>query len=582
MTERHPGLLELLESFSKLLNTGDGSDFTLSSKNGQTWRLHRVIVCPRSEHFSRALNAGFKESNTQDIVIPEEPILVWMLIRYLYTLDYTTDNEADAKAYPTELEDLEIHAHLYVMADIYRISSLKLIALTKLETAYWQARILEKRKHGRLSDMHIQRFLSLVGYIYENTPTMIPSTTENFDLRGLVCRLLLHYATDFEQFSQQGRFKELVSSDPDFALDNIRFQSLTNSAVHLTKTTMLNFVKQSLRKPVNRPRKRELVSIAMGPLDNYEQLHPEVEELVKRNLELFESGKYSDFIVRCGSYEWKLHSQIVCPRSNFFDRCLYSDFKVAILPFLCLSFICYPKLCKQESSTRVIDLKDENPELVHLMVKYFYALHYSIPDGSPLNEIVSPFIHAEMYFMADKFGINALKAAALANFRLLFPPFHDCYNAGSKAKWFSITSQLTESMLQLIPYVYENTVSVEDPLKEAMVMELCQDLEDWYMQDGFRSLLIQIPQFGADIIKCSLELKTEWREDLQRREWRAIFGDFAVDTIPGIGEPSDWSSDEGPAPIWRWGGEDEKEELRMAQRGLEYHHLNKSWRWRNE
>ncbi|KAL9043268.1 MAG: hypothetical protein Q9214_003540 [Letrouitia sp. 1 TL-2023] len=226
MSERHLGLHELLESFSKLLTTGERSDFTLSSQNGQKWRLHSVIVCPRSEHFSRALNAGFKESNTKDIVIPEEPILVWMLIRYLYTLDYSMETEADAKAYPTELGDLEIHAHLCVMADIYQISSLRLVALAKMETAYWQARMLEKQKHGQLSDKHIQRFLSIVGYIYENTLVMIPSTIEHFDHRSLACRLLLHYATDFEQFSRQGRFKELVSGISDFALDIIRFQSL--------------------------------------------------------------------------------------------------------------------------------------------------------------------------------------------------------------------------------------------------------------------------------------------------------------------------------------------------------------------
>ncbi|KAI4163070.1 MAG: hypothetical protein LQ342_003388 [Letrouitia transgressa] len=226
MTERHPGLHELLESFSKLLTTGEGSDFSLSSKNGQIWRLYSVIVCPRSEHFSRALKAGFKESNSKNIVIPEESILVWMLIKYLYTLDYSTDNEVDAKAYPTELGDLEIHAHLYVMAEIYQIFSLKLVALAKMETAYWQVRMLEKQKHGQLSGKYIQRFLSIVEYIYENTPTMLTSTNENCDLRGLACRLLLHYATDFEQYSQQGRFEELVSSISDFALDIIRFQSL--------------------------------------------------------------------------------------------------------------------------------------------------------------------------------------------------------------------------------------------------------------------------------------------------------------------------------------------------------------------
>lgn len=173
--------------------------------------------------------------------------------------------------------------------------------------------------------------------------------------------------------------------------------------------------------------------------------------------------------------------------------------------------------------------------------------------------------------MADKFDIYGLKAVAAANFCVIFPPFHDFYGTGHGLRWFSITSPLISSILKLIPYIYENTSSVDDLLREVMAKNIVEDLEDWYEQERFRLLLIQTPQFSADIMREVLKLDTKWRNDLRWRKWRKD----AIAVIPGIGEPSDLPSDEQPTPMERWAGKEEELELKMAQCGLKYHHLKK-------
>ncbi|KAL9032230.1 MAG: hypothetical protein Q9214_008061 [Letrouitia sp. 1 TL-2023] len=109
------------------------------------------------------------------------------------------------------------------------------------------------------------------------------------------------------------------------------------------------YVEPDIDKPLVRAllkRQKDVMEVIMGPIDGDHQPHPGVEELVMQNMKLLESGKHSDFVVRCGSREWKLHSQIVCPRSRFFDSCLNSEFEVVSLPYNCLDIFCYPQLRK--------------------------------------------------------------------------------------------------------------------------------------------------------------------------------------------------------------------------------------------
>ncbi len=45
---------------------------------------------------------------------------------------------------------------------------------------------------------------------------------------------------------------------------------------------------------------------------------------------LLDSGKYSDFTIKCGADEYKVHKAIVCPRSRFFDAVFTHDMQVSV------------------------------------------------------------------------------------------------------------------------------------------------------------------------------------------------------------------------------------------------------------
>ncbi|PVH95408.1 hypothetical protein DM02DRAFT_537435 [Periconia macrospinosa] len=79
-------------------------------------------------------------------------------------------------------------------------------------------------------------------------------------------------------------------------------------------------------------------------------------ELMSALASLFESGKYSDLTITCGSKRYPVHRALLATRSSFFDGACRNPFR--------------------ESETGIIDLTEDDPEAVEHMVNYFYHLDY--------------------------------------------------------------------------------------------------------------------------------------------------------------------------------------------------------------
>ncbi|KAF5539801.1 amino acid transport gap1, partial [Fusarium phyllophilum] len=93
------------DALANLLKTGDYSDLTITCGKDQ-YRVHKAIICPRSNFFKAACDGKFKEAQTGKVNLPDDdPRAVCMMIEYLYHDAYTPpprDGALDAHLSDTE------------------------------------------------------------------------------------------------------------------------------------------------------------------------------------------------------------------------------------------------------------------------------------------------------------------------------------------------------------------------------------------------------------------------------------------------------------------------------------------------
>lgn len=86
-----------------------------------------------------------------------------------------------------------------------------------------------------------------------------------------------------------------------------------------------------------------------------------------------------DVTIKLGSYEWRVHSQLLKAESAFFEAALKNTFKVGQS-----SSLPHPSDDKQEGTTRCITIHDDDPLIFARVIQYLYSSNYqTMNDGSP-------------------------------------------------------------------------------------------------------------------------------------------------------------------------------------------------------
>ncbi|KAK4107255.1 hypothetical protein N656DRAFT_785464 [Canariomyces notabilis] len=195
---------------------------------------------------------------------------------------------------------------------------------------------------------------------------------------------------------------------------------------------------------------------------------------------LYSSGEYSDLVISCGGKKYHVHRAIVCTQSKF------------------LAAAC--RIGLKEAQEGKIDLPDDDPRLVQIMVHYLYHFDYDVKpqyegmgfDGSvtnrdetdanePMRDVV--VTHAKVYALAEKYLIRGLKAVALRRFK-----------ASAAHSWLGIND-----FLQAVHEVYTSTIEDDRGLRDIVVETLYKHSE-WLDREEMRDVLRAFGALTYDLV----------------------------------------------------------------------------------
>ena len=161
---------------------------------------HNKVICvPTDAH---------KEATTGVITLHDPPVLVWKVMRYFYTLDYTTFDGAQQQPQNRSLWSLQAHASMFGMADKYQIETLKLLAAEKFTNELCE----EFGSGDTRFNQSFQNLLRILEYVCEGS-----ETTDDY-LQEAVMATVLDY---LEVLTPMPEFKDILLRIPEIGFKTV-------------------------------------------------------------------------------------------------------------------------------------------------------------------------------------------------------------------------------------------------------------------------------------------------------------------------------------------------------------------------
>ncbi|CAK1366729.1 hypothetical protein CB0940_10113 [Cercospora beticola] len=70
----------------RMYESGEWSDLTIEAANGRLFKVHKSVVCLASPYFNAACTAGFRETHTNRVKLPEGGKVVDAILRHFYEI----------------------------------------------------------------------------------------------------------------------------------------------------------------------------------------------------------------------------------------------------------------------------------------------------------------------------------------------------------------------------------------------------------------------------------------------------------------------------------------------------------------
>ncbi|KAK4246817.1 hypothetical protein C7999DRAFT_41797 [Corynascus novoguineensis] len=200
---------------------------------------------------------------------------------------------------------------------------------------------------------------------------------------------------------------------------------------------------------------------------------------------LLRSGLFSDVKVKCGDTTWQLHKNILCTRSQWFEKALTGSF--------------------EEAKTGVVEIENFAPRQIDSMLQYIYTGACDIPSMKPSEKMKTNFVTCyEVYTVADYFGLSAMAQIALdtlsAEFDNLLGPIQVHYE--SAADWLP---ELCEAIRRVYAHDHTAVQSARQltPIRAAFV-GFAHTARFYFLQDpDFNRFLDEdAPVFALDLFRA--------------------------------------------------------------------------------
>ncbi|RPA72605.1 POZ domain-containing protein, partial [Ascobolus immersus RN42] len=362
-------------NLNALLRDGRYSDLVLKC-GGETFKVHKSVLCPQSDFFEACVESGMRESVNNEIeLVDEELDDVKRMLEFLYSGNFWEgDLQIERRVHKRNIDSkfarldpdkerteeekhndpLVVCMRLYGIGSKFGIPGLMKRSLQKVK-AYTQQRFSTVDVNGRLKDALEFCFAELNGQpgLYEVADPLLKSLATALphimDPDDEVAKALPTVTTDLleaadllgrnnTRFSNlmdliNGNAPELGSRLLTFAcLDHIRScqweakkEKIMLEHVKFRKDAerILKIMRIALHDPRHTAREA-LASKRATPRSTYDSLR-------KANLNaLLKDGRYSDLTLKCGGETFKVHKSVLCPQSAFFEACVESGMKESI------------------------------------------------------------------------------------------------------------------------------------------------------------------------------------------------------------------------------------------------------------
>ncbi|KAM0708098.1 hypothetical protein Q7P35_004747 [Cladosporium inversicolor] len=339
-------LTALKAGFATLYESEAFSDCVVTC-GPKIFNLHKAILSGQSEYFMKALQSGkFKEGNTGVIKLkatsddPEHaddscdaPEIVELMVEYFYHFDYLRTAAADGR--PSLIK----HAKVFAMAIKYQVDGLRALAAQKF-------------KQAASTDWSSEDFAHVVHVVYASTPD------HTQELREIVADTIYDH---FNDLKDKEELEVVISGLGDLSYSLLRRTSSAFRSGELPSSPSSHTPASQFLTTSPPPIDVSITSLSMAsPMDHH------MSGLAK----LHQSEEFSDCTLICGPCYFNLHKVILASQSDYFRAAFkHGAFK-----------------SDGETSDDGDDAYDE-PEIVKLMVEYFYYFDYlcvteSLPDLS--------------------------------------------------------------------------------------------------------------------------------------------------------------------------------------------------------